>query len=68
MDAKNNTFKAGRVDLGLKEQGVGWADDEHNKALVTADMRKAVEQATADIASGKVQVHDFMSDSKCPAL
>jgi basic membrane protein A len=68
MDAKNNTFKAGRVVLGLKEQGVGWADDEHNKALITADMRKAVEQASADIASGKVQVHDFMSDSKCPAL
>lgn len=68
MDAKNNTFKAGRVVLGLKEQGVGWADDEHNKALITADMRKAVEQASADIASGKVQVHDFMSDSKCPSL
>jgi basic membrane protein A len=68
MDAKNGTFKAGQVVLGLKEQGVGWADDEHNKALITADMRKAVEQASADIASGKVQVHDFMSDNKCPAL
>ncbi|KAA2236139.1 BMP family lipoprotein [Salinarimonas soli] len=68
MDAKNNTFKAGQVTLGLKEQGVAWADDEHNKPLITADMRKAVDQATADIASGKVQVHDFMSDNKCPAL
>ncbi len=68
MGARNGTFKAGHVVLGLKEQGVGWADDEHNKALITADMRKAVEQASADIVSGKVQVHDYMSDSKCPAL
>jgi basic membrane protein A len=68
MDAKNGTFKAGQVVLGLKEQGVGWADDEHNKALITADMRKAVDAAAADIAAGKTAVHDFMSDAKCPAL
>ncbi|HYF56064.1 MAG TPA: BMP family ABC transporter substrate-binding protein [Salinarimonas sp.] len=68
MDAKNGSFKAGSVSLGLKEQGVGWADDEHNKALITADMRKAVDAAAADIAAGKTAVHDFMSDSKCPAL
>jgi len=68
MDAKNGQFKAGHAVLGLKEQGVGWADDEHNKALITPEMRKAVDAAAADITSGKVQVHDYMSDNKCPAL
>jgi len=52
--------------LGLKEDGVGWADDEHNKALITAEMRAAVNAAAADIKSGKTVVHDYMADSRCP--
>ena len=31
--AKNGTFKAGVSVLGLKEDGVGWALDDNNKAL-----------------------------------
>jgi len=30
-------------------------------------MKAAVDKATADIKSGKVQVHDYMADSACPA-
>ncbi|HEX8167733.1 MAG TPA: BMP family ABC transporter substrate-binding protein, partial [Beijerinckiaceae bacterium] len=52
--------------LGLKEGGVAWADDEHNKSLITAEMRTAVETASADIKEGKIQVHDYMADGKCP--
>ncbi|HEX8663104.1 MAG TPA: BMP family ABC transporter substrate-binding protein [Beijerinckiaceae bacterium] len=52
--------------LGLKEGGVAWADDEHNKSLITAEMRTAVEAASADIKEGKIQVHDYMADGKCP--
>jgi basic membrane protein A len=52
--------------LGLKEGGVAWADDEHNKALITPQMRTAVETAAADIKEGKIQVHDYMADGKCP--
>jgi hypothetical protein len=29
-------------------------------------MRSAVETAAADIKSGKIQVHDYMADGKCP--
>ncbi|MCA0399844.1 MAG: BMP family ABC transporter substrate-binding protein [Proteobacteria bacterium] len=65
-DANGTAWKAGVTVLGLAEGGVGWADDEHNKALVTADMRAAVDKATADIKSGAVKVHDYMSDQKCP--
>ena len=60
------TFKAGIQVLGLKEDGVGYAMDDNNKALVTAEMQAAVEKAKADIIAGTVKVHDYMSDNKCP--
>jgi basic membrane protein A len=66
MAAKDGTWKSGVTILGLAEDGVGWADDENNKSLISDDMRKAVEQAKAEIISGKIQVHDYMSDNACP--
>lgn len=64
--AKDGTWKPGVTVLGLKENGVGWALDDNNKALITPELKSAVDAASADINSGKVQVHDYMSDSKCP--
>jgi basic membrane protein A len=66
-DAKAGTWKPGIEVLGLKEEGVGWALDDNNKALINSDMKTAVEKATADIVSGAITVHDYMSDSKCPS-
>ncbi|WP_342359801.1 BMP family ABC transporter substrate-binding protein [Terrarubrum flagellatum] len=63
---KNGTWKPGILNLGLAEDGVGYSLDDYNKALITEDMKKVVDQAAADIKSGKVKVHDYMSDSKCP--
>jgi basic membrane protein A len=65
--AKDNTWKAGMSVLGLAEDGVGYALDDHNKALVTPEMKTAVDKAAADIKAGTLKVHDYMSDSKCPA-
>lgn len=59
-------FQPGIRSLGLKEGGVDYAMDDNNKPLVTADMKAKVEAAKADIISGKLQVHDFMTDNKCP--
>ncbi len=59
-------FQPGIHALGLKEGGVDYAMDDNNKALVTADMKAKVEAAKADIISGKLPVHDFMEDNKCP--
>lgn len=64
--AKKGTFKAGVSNLGLAEDGVAWALDENNKSLITADMKTAADKAAADIKSGTIKVHDYMSDSKCP--
>jgi basic membrane protein A len=64
--AKKGTFKAGVSNLGLNEDGVAWALDDNNKSLITADMKAAADKAAADIKSGAIKVHDYMSDSKCP--
>jgi len=66
MDGKNGTFTAGINNLGLKEGGVDYAMDEHNKSLVTPEMLAAVEKAKADIIGGTIEVHDYMSDDSCP--
>ena len=65
-DVADDKWTSGFSALGLKEGGVDVAMDEHNKPLVDADMMKALESAKADIISGKVIVHDYMSDNKCP--
>jgi len=62
---KEGTFKAGIESIGLAENGVGWALDEHNKGLITDEMKKAVKQAKDDIISGKIKVHDYMSNNTC---
>jgi basic membrane protein A len=33
---------------------------------VTPEMQKAADQAKEDIISGKIKVHDYMSDNACP--
>jgi basic membrane protein A len=64
--AKEGSFKPGIQALGLKEEGVGYAMDDNNKALVSADMQAAVEKAKAGIIDGSIKVHDYMTDNKCP--
>ena len=63
---KDGTFKSGIQALGLAEGGVDYAMDDNNKALVTDDMKAKIEAAKADIISGKLKVHDYMEDNKCP--
>jgi basic membrane protein A len=63
---KEGAFKPGINVLGLAQDGVGYALDDNNKALVSADMQAKVEAAKADIIAGKLAVHDYMSDEKCP--
>lgn len=66
MDAKNGEFTYGVENLGLAENGVGYALDEHNADLITPEMKEAVEQAKADIISGKIEVHNYMDHNSCP--
>jgi len=54
-------------NLDLKAEGVGYALDDNNAALITPDMQAAVDAASAKIISGELVVHDYMSDDTCPA-
>ena len=61
-------LETGNVRMGLANGGVGYAMDDNNAALVSADMQAAVDAASAKIASGELTVHNYMSDDSCPAL
>jgi len=63
--AQEGTWEPGLQVLGLAEDGVGWALDENNESMITADMKSAVEAAAAGIVSGEIMVHDYMSDNSC---
>ncbi|GGW43989.1 BMP family ABC transporter substrate-binding protein [Gemmobacter lanyuensis] len=58
---------AGLTVMDLKADGVGYAMDDNNAALVTDEMKAKVEEAAAKIKSGELKVHDYMSDNTCPA-
>jgi basic membrane protein A len=61
----SKSFAPGVTVLGLKEGGVDYAIDANNAKLVTADMKKRVDAAKADIISGKIKVTDYMADNAC---
>ncbi len=59
--AKAGTWKPGISVLGLKEGGVGYAMDEHNKGVLSADVVAKIEKARADIIAGTLKVTDYMT-------
>jgi basic membrane protein A len=65
LAAKEGKWSAGVTELGLAQDGVGWALDDNNAALITDDMKAKVEAARADIIAGKIVVHDYMADNSC---
>ncbi len=58
--ARAGTWKAGARALGLKEEGVGMAIDDNNKALLSADVLKRIDEARQAIIDGKITVTDVM--------
>ncbi|PPB80587.1 nucleoside-binding protein [Albidovulum inexpectatum] len=73
-NAVYEAFKAGEnIEPGIEvmdlaKGGVDYALDENNAALITDEMKAAVEEAKAKIISGEIKVHDYMADETCPAL
>ena len=59
MDVVNGTFEGGAQSLGLAEDGVGYAMDEYNQALIPQEVLDAVEAAKADIISGAADVESY---------
>ena len=53
---KDNTFKPGVQEFGLSNDGVGYAMDEYNKALIAPAILSRVEGLKKDIIAGKIKV------------
>ncbi|WP_102226203.1 BMP family lipoprotein [Acidimangrovimonas sediminis] len=70
--ATYDAFKAGKdlktgvKVMGLSNNGVDYAYDKYNEKLITPEMKAKVDAAKKDIIAGKIEVHDYMSDNKCP--
>jgi basic membrane protein A len=62
------TFTPGLTILGLDGDGVGYALDENNESLITPEMIEAVDSFRAQIIAGEIEVHDYTTDSSCPAV
>jgi basic membrane protein A and related proteins len=60
-DAMEGTLKTGTQNLGLAEEGVGYAIDDNNRALITPEMEAKLEDAKAKIISGELEVTDYYS-------
>jgi basic membrane protein A and related proteins len=60
-DAEEGDLEAGVQNLGLAEDGVGYALDEHNRELITPEMEAALEEAKAKIIAGELEVTDYYS-------
>lgn len=58
-EAKGGKFTAGTTRHGLATQGVDYALDDNNKALLSADILKKADEIKADIIAGKIQVPDY---------
>ena len=67
--AKDGTFKPGVTVLGLTEDGVGWALDDNNKALITAgDEGRGRRGRGRHHRRATIKVHDYMADNDLPGL
>lgn len=65
-DAAAGTWEAGVLNLGLAEEGVGYALDEFNWELMTPEMVNAVTSATIGILNGDIEVVDYRAAGECP--
>ncbi|CCO25486.1 BMP family ABC transporter substrate-binding protein [Maridesulfovibrio hydrothermalis] len=66
MLAKRGIWRDNFKRLGLEQEVVGISFDEHNKSLITSEMRLRIETIKKDIVLGSISVHDYTEDLKCP--
>ncbi len=59
FDIINDEFVGGIQNLGLAENGVGYALDEYNEALIPASLIEEVEAVKQQIIDGEIVVTDY---------
>ena len=68
MKAGTAVETGGFTVLGLAEEGVGYALDDNNAPLISADMKTAVDDARSKIISGDLEVVAYYANDSCPVL
>ena len=59
MDVVDGTWSSGLQELGVAEEGAGFALDEHNEALISQELLDELAAVSASIAAGDVVVPDY---------
>jgi len=59
MDIVDGTWTSGLQELGVAEEGVGFALDEYNEALLSQEVLDAVAEVAAAISAGDIVVPDY---------
>lgn len=59
MDIVDGTWSSGLQELGVAEEGVGFALDEHNEALLSQDVLDQLAAVSEQIAAGEIVVPDY---------
>ncbi len=63
-DSYDGGFKPGPLRLGLKDGGVDFAMDQHNKSLIPDSILAKANQLKSDLIAHKVKAPDFYQRSK----
>lgn len=58
-ETQEGKFTGGISRFGLANKGVDYTLDQYNQKLITADMKKKVEELKKNIIAGKIQVPDY---------
>ena len=66
MLAERGIWRDNYKRLGLAQGVVGIVFDENNSSLIKPGMRHYIEKIKNDIVFGKITVHDYTQDEKCP--
>lgn len=62
--ASQGKMKAEAVELGVKEGGVDFAIDQHNRALISPELEKKVNEVKKKISEGTIVVPDYYKVNK----
>ena len=63
-DFVENKFTSGHTAFGLKDGGVDWAYDEHNKKFYSSSQIKEINSIKEKIINGKITVPDYYEQEK----
>ncbi|WP_245543787.1 BMP family ABC transporter substrate-binding protein [Maridesulfovibrio salexigens] len=66
MLARRGIWRDNYKRLGLEQEAVGIVFDEHNKNLVTEEMRNRIENIRKKIVLGEIIVHEYTEKPVCP--